>query len=121
LQEELGWRARRIDYLGEIHLFKYLTSRQFVFLARELIPIPDLPLGEERSLVEVAYSTDDVATHVVLAAVAELGTGVEIAAGTIETLAGRRVGRLQLDLPAGDLEGALTRLHSAGVFAEVTR
>ncbi|HEY8717751.1 methionine ABC transporter ATP-binding protein [Pengzhenrongella sp.] len=90
-------------------------------LARELIPIPELPLGEERSLVEVAYSTDDVATHVVLAAVAELGTGVEIAAGTIETLAGRRVGRLQLDLPAGDLEGALTRLHSAGVFAEVTR
>jgi ADP-ribose diphosphatase len=37
LQEELGWRARRIDYLGEIHLFKYITSRQFVFLARDLV------------------------------------------------------------------------------------
>jgi 8-oxo-dGTP pyrophosphatase MutT (NUDIX family) len=35
LQEELGWRAGRIDYLGELHPFKYLTSRQFVFLARD--------------------------------------------------------------------------------------
>ena len=38
LQEELGWRARRIQFLGEIHPFKYLTSRQFVFLARDLSP-----------------------------------------------------------------------------------
>ncbi|RYV51715.1 methionine ABC transporter ATP-binding protein [Pengzhenrongella frigida] len=90
-------------------------------LARELIPVPDLPLGVERSLVEVAYSTDDVATHVVLAAVAALGTDAEIAAGTIETLAGRRVGRLQIDLPDDRVEEALSRLHSAGVHAEVTR
>lgn len=38
LQEELGWRAERIDFLGELHPFKYLDSRQFVFLARELAP-----------------------------------------------------------------------------------
>ena len=38
LQEELGWRAQRIELLGEIHPFKYLTSRQFVFLARDLSP-----------------------------------------------------------------------------------
>jgi ADP-ribose diphosphatase len=38
LQEELGWRAAQIDYLGELHPFKYLTSRQFVFLARQLSP-----------------------------------------------------------------------------------
>jgi 8-oxo-dGTP pyrophosphatase MutT (NUDIX family) len=37
LQEELGWRADRIDFLGEIHPFKYLDSRQFVFLARGLV------------------------------------------------------------------------------------
>ncbi len=36
LQEELGWRAGRIDFLGELHPFKYLTSRQFLFLARDL-------------------------------------------------------------------------------------
>lgn len=38
LQEELGWHAGRIDFLGELHPFKYLTSRQFVFLARDLSP-----------------------------------------------------------------------------------
>jgi ADP-ribose diphosphatase len=36
LQEELGWRAGRLDFLGELHPFKYLTSRQFAFLARDL-------------------------------------------------------------------------------------
>jgi 8-oxo-dGTP pyrophosphatase MutT (NUDIX family) len=38
LQEEIGWRALRLDYLGELTPFKYLTSRQFVFLARDLEP-----------------------------------------------------------------------------------
>ena len=38
LQEELGWRAGRLDYLGELHPFKYLTTRQFAFLARDLTP-----------------------------------------------------------------------------------
>ncbi len=38
LQEELGWRAERIDFLGELHPFKYLISRQFAFLARGLVP-----------------------------------------------------------------------------------
>jgi ADP-ribose diphosphatase len=37
LQEELGWRAERIEFLGEIHPFKYLATRQFVFLARDLV------------------------------------------------------------------------------------
>jgi 8-oxo-dGTP pyrophosphatase MutT (NUDIX family) len=38
LQEELGWRAERIEFLGELHPFKYLANRQFVFLARDLTP-----------------------------------------------------------------------------------
>jgi 8-oxo-dGTP pyrophosphatase MutT (NUDIX family) len=38
LQEELGWRAEQIVFLGEVRPFKYLTSRQFVFLARGLTP-----------------------------------------------------------------------------------
>ena len=33
-----GWRAEQIDFLGEVRPFKYLTSRQFVFLARGLTP-----------------------------------------------------------------------------------
>lgn len=38
LQEELGWHADQLEFLGELHPFKYLTSRQFVFLARQLTP-----------------------------------------------------------------------------------
>jgi 8-oxo-dGTP pyrophosphatase MutT (NUDIX family) len=38
LQEELGWRAERFDFLGELHPFKYLASRHFAFLARDLSP-----------------------------------------------------------------------------------
>lgn len=38
LQEEIGWRAQRIDFLGELHPFKYLASRHFAFLARGLEP-----------------------------------------------------------------------------------
>lgn len=38
LQEELGYRADRLDFLGELHPFKYLTTRVFIFLARELTP-----------------------------------------------------------------------------------
>ena len=38
LQEELGWRAQCLDFLGELHPFKYLASRHFAFLARDLVP-----------------------------------------------------------------------------------
>lgn len=38
LQEEIGWRAGRIDYLGELHPFRYLDTRQHAFLARDLTP-----------------------------------------------------------------------------------
>jgi len=38
LQEELGYRAGRLDFLGELRPFKYLTTRLFVFLARDLTP-----------------------------------------------------------------------------------
>lgn len=88
-------------------------------LARELIPVPDLPLGAERVLVEVTYATDAVATHDALVAVAALGRDVEVAAGTIETLAGLRVGRLQLDVPTGSVPGALDALRAAGLHAVV--
>jgi ADP-ribose diphosphatase len=38
LREELGYRAGRLDFLGELHPFKYLTTRLFAFLARDLVP-----------------------------------------------------------------------------------
>jgi ADP-ribose diphosphatase len=37
LQEELGWRAERLEFVAELRPFsKYMTSRQFVILARQL-------------------------------------------------------------------------------------
>jgi ADP-ribose diphosphatase len=39
LQEEVGLRAERLDFLGELRPFsRYLTVRTFVYLARDLVP-----------------------------------------------------------------------------------
>lgn len=39
LQEEIGYKAGSLDFLGELHPFsKYLTARSFVYLARQLTP-----------------------------------------------------------------------------------
>ena len=39
LQEEAGYIPQRLDFLGELRPFsKYLTTRSFVYLARDLIP-----------------------------------------------------------------------------------
>ncbi|GGB99542.1 methionine ABC transporter ATP-binding protein [Cellulomonas carbonis] len=89
-------------------------------LARELIPVPDLPLGPSRALVEVTYATDEVSTHDALAAVAALGRDVEVVAGTIETLAGLRVGRLQLEVPAAHVDDVIARLTADRLHAAPT-
>lgn len=39
LQEEIGYKSQRLDYLGELHPWeKYLTLRAQIFLARDLVP-----------------------------------------------------------------------------------
>ena len=39
LQEEIGYEARQLDYLGELRPYsKYLAVRSFVYLARDLTP-----------------------------------------------------------------------------------
>jgi ADP-ribose diphosphatase len=60
LQEELGWRAQRLDYLSELHPFKYLTTRQFVFLARGLAP-SKLPGDEKHTITARPVSLDEFA------------------------------------------------------------
>ncbi|WP_182112344.1 MULTISPECIES: methionine ABC transporter ATP-binding protein [unclassified Actinotalea] len=86
-------------------------------LSDALIPVPDLPPDDARRLVEVTYATRSVPTHRALAAVAALGEEVDVVAGTIETLAGLRVGRLQLDLPHGRVAPVLAALRDAGLDA----
>ena len=71
LQEEIGYKAGRLDFLGEIRPFaKYLQSRQFVYLARDLQPsrlqgdedftitTQELPLTEVENWVAAARLKD---------------------------------------------------------------
>ena len=52
LQEEVGLRAERLDFLGELRPFsKYLTVRTFVYLARDLLP--SRLTGDETYVIDV--------------------------------------------------------------------
>ncbi len=84
-------------------------------LSRALVPVPDLPPGDRRALVEAVYATDVVATRDAFAAVADLGEDVEVASATVEPLGGVRVGRLIVDAPAARVPDVLDRLRAAGL------
>ncbi|WGW11128.1 ATP-binding cassette domain-containing protein [Saxibacter everestensis] len=91
-------------------------------LSKELIPLPPLPVGERMRLVEVGLgSTEDTPSATkLLALLADAGVGADIAAGTIETVGGRRVGRLQLEVSDSHDSGQIIELLTrAGVYAEV--
>jgi ADP-ribose diphosphatase len=64
LQEEIGYKAGRLDLLGELRPYsKYLSVRSFVYLARDLSPgrltgdegyeieVERVPLGDFESLI----------------------------------------------------------------------
>jgi ADP-ribose diphosphatase len=76
LQEELGWRADELAYLGELHPFKHLASRQFVFLARGLTP--SRRPGDERYPIGVRRVS--LAGFTLLCAAGELHDAPTIAA-----------------------------------------
>ncbi|MBO9568262.1 MAG: ATP-binding cassette domain-containing protein [Cellulomonas iranensis] len=84
-------------------------------LSRALVPVPDLPPGDRRALVEAVFSTDAVPTSVAFAAVAALGDDVEVASATVEPLGGVRVGRLIVDAPTGRVREVVERLRAAGL------
>ncbi|WP_432457100.1 methionine ABC transporter ATP-binding protein [Cellulomonas iranensis] len=84
-------------------------------LSRALVPVPDLPPGDRRALVEAVFSTDAVPTSVAFAAVAALGDDVEVASATVEPLGGVRVGRLIVDAPTGRVPEVVERLRAAGL------
>ena len=84
-------------------------------LSRALVPVPDLPPGGRRRLVEAVYATRDVATSTAFAAVAGLGDDVEVVSATVEPLAGVRVGRLIVDTPVERTDEVVERLRAAGL------
>ncbi|MDR1151765.1 MAG: ATP-binding cassette domain-containing protein [Bifidobacteriaceae bacterium] len=90
-------------------------------LARDLIPLAATPIGDERAQLEVSFSSTDFPVGEVLATLAELSELAAVESGTVETLAGERVGRFQLDLRAGDEDEVTERLRTFGLHVEVTR
>lgn len=52
LQEEVGYAPHRLDFLGELRPFsKYLTTRSFIYLARDLI-VSQIT-GDEPYLIQI--------------------------------------------------------------------
>ncbi len=101
-------------------------------LAAELVPLPPAPTGIDALVVNCSYGdSETLRTSEDLVALAERrGARATIVAGTIETIGGRQVGRVQLALrnesgtaiSAAGLAAFLQELDAAGVVAtEVTR
>ena len=91
-------------------------------LHRDLIPLPPLPLGHDGGYLEVALGDARAAARSVDAVLALLRDGgivAEVSAATLETIAGRRVGRIQLEVdPAHSVE-AMCLLEGAHLSPEV--
>jgi D-methionine transport system ATP-binding protein len=85
-------------------------------LARELIPLAATPVGETRAQLEVSFSSADFSIRQVLRLLADLGADTAIEAGTLETLAGQRVGRFQLVVRAEARERVIGQLGEAGLY-----
>jgi D-methionine transport system ATP-binding protein len=92
-----------------------VVGRHGTRLARELIPVPPLPIGTEHTVVEVAFAGGD--TTEVFRVIGGLGDDIAVAAGTVETLGGTRVGRLRLDVPANRRDEVVAALRKAGLHA----
>lgn len=62
LQEELGWAASQLDFLGEVHPWsKYLNARSYIYLARGLTE-SRLPGDEQYAIEPVRILLSDVDT-----------------------------------------------------------
>ncbi|MDR1442687.1 MAG: ATP-binding cassette domain-containing protein [Bifidobacteriaceae bacterium] len=85
-------------------------------LSRELIPLAAAPVGEARAQLEVSFSSADFSVREVLRLLADLGPDTAIEAGTLETLAGQRVGRFQLVVGVNARERVTGRLREAGLY-----
>ncbi|MDR2374087.1 MAG: ATP-binding cassette domain-containing protein [Bifidobacteriaceae bacterium] len=84
-------------------------------LSRELIPLAVTPVGQARAQLEVSFSSADFSIREVLKLLADLGGDTAIEAGTLETLAGLRVGRFQLVVAAEAREHVIGHLRAAGL------
>ena len=97
-----------------------VLTREHSPLAEALLPAPLADAGHGGVLVRVTVTDRAPETVVLQALVGELGLAVEVAGGSVETVAGGRYGRLLLRV-TGDvaqLDDALRRLRAGGVLVE---
>ncbi|MCL2317421.1 MAG: ATP-binding cassette domain-containing protein [Actinomycetia bacterium] len=87
-------------------------------LSRSLIPLAESPVGWQRAKLEITFSSRDHSIAKVLRLLTDLGDGAHIQTGTIETVAGDRVGRFQLDVRAENETLVTQRLQEAGLYVE---
>jgi D-methionine transport system ATP-binding protein len=90
-------------------------------LSRDLIPLATAPVGSSRAKLEVSFSSADFSIRKVLRLLADLGDDTAIETGTLETLAGERVGRFQLDVERGRLNAVVEELRADGLFVAVAK
>jgi D-methionine transport system ATP-binding protein len=89
-------------------------------LAAQLAPTPALDEAGTGELLQLTVTDAGPQGAVLHALAAELGLSVEVVAGSVETVAGRRFGRLLLRVDGDDgrLDPALARLRAAGALVE---
>jgi D-methionine transport system ATP-binding protein len=100
-----------------------VLARPHSALAAQLVPAPALPAAPGGELVQLTVTDASPQAAVLHALAAELGLSVEVVGGSVETVAGRRFGRLLLQVGGDDgrLDPALARLRAAGALVERAR
>ncbi|GAA4742396.1 ATP-binding cassette domain-containing protein [Modestobacter marinus] len=91
-------------------------------LAAQLVPAPAGPETGDGALVQLTVTDATPHGAVLQTLTAELGLSVEVVGGSVETVAGRRFGRLLLRVVGDDgrLDPALARLRAGGALVERT-
>jgi D-methionine transport system ATP-binding protein len=97
-----------------------VLTREHSPLGDALLPAPLADAGSDGVLLRVAVTDRTPETVVLQTLVGRLGLAVEVAGGSVETVAGGRYGRLLLRATGdlGRLDGALRGLRDDGVLIE---
>jgi D-methionine transport system ATP-binding protein len=99
-----------------------VLTREHSPLAEALLPAPlaDAGAGHGGALLRVTVTDRTPETVVLQTLIGELGLAVEVAGGSVETVAGGRYGRLLLRVTGGmdRLDGAVDRLRAGGVLIQ---
>lgn len=101
----------------ETGLLRDIVTRPGSALSRELVPVPDVPVDDVRSLVQVsAGGAEREIAHALHAIATE--ADARVVSGSIETLGGVRMGRWHLDIADADRADVFARLRAAGILVE---